>query len=185
MNKRDLRIEKTLSKLMNAFLELLEVELLSKITINNICHLANVHRSTFYKHFKDKFDLLHYTCVVTTEPFFELDFTTRLESPFMSIEKTFTCQMIKVLKLQKEDPLFYDVILPLFSQVFSKEVHKQHKEYTFEPLFPVELFSYVYASTIMTINQWRITQNLEFNPKKLDEMYQSLMNSKLLYHEDI
>ncbi|EUJ19891.1 transcriptional regulator [Listeria grandensis FSL F6-0971] len=39
---------------------MLEKEELSSITVNDICKEALVHRTTFYKHFYDKYDLLMY-----------------------------------------------------------------------------------------------------------------------------
>ncbi|AVP36389.1 TetR/AcrR family transcriptional regulator [Staphylococcus felis] len=184
MSKADLRIQKTLSKLTHAFIELLETDLLTKITINQICTRAKVHRTTFYKHFKDKYDLLQYTCNVLTRPFFDIEFDTRIETPFTSIEQTFTPQMIRVLKVQKEDPLFYDVAMTLFSQSFSDEIHSKRDELIFKEVFPIELFSYIYASTIISMNQWRIHQNLEFNAKDLDDIYQSFMNAKILKQKE-
>lgn len=47
MNERDIRVQKTNLKLSEVFLTLLEDYWLTKITINQICQRANVHRTTF------------------------------------------------------------------------------------------------------------------------------------------
>ena len=39
---------------------LLRKEAIEKITVDQICEEANVHRSTFYRYFTDKYDLLEY-----------------------------------------------------------------------------------------------------------------------------
>ncbi|AIR10968.1 TetR/AcrR family transcriptional regulator [Ligilactobacillus salivarius] len=45
----------------NSLLVLLRKEPLEKITVDQICREAGVHRSTFYRYFADKFDLLKYS----------------------------------------------------------------------------------------------------------------------------
>ncbi|MBD8839971.1 TetR/AcrR family transcriptional regulator [Paenibacillus sp. CFBP 13594] len=61
--KVDLRVTRTHKLLTMALLDLLceKGQLFSNITINEICDKAMVHRTTFYKHFKDKFALLSST----------------------------------------------------------------------------------------------------------------------------
>jgi AcrR family transcriptional regulator len=58
--KRDMRIIKTQNSLVNAFLKLLERRSFSRITVCDVCQSAMVGRSTFYAHFKDKYDLLEF-----------------------------------------------------------------------------------------------------------------------------
>ena len=61
MKKEDLRITKTKRDLRHALLELLKTNQFEKITVADICDEAMVNRMTFYKHFKDKYDLLQIT----------------------------------------------------------------------------------------------------------------------------
>lgn len=58
--KEDMRTKRTRSFLANALVSLLEKENIEKITIIDICDKAMVHRTTFYKHFNDKYDLFCY-----------------------------------------------------------------------------------------------------------------------------
>ncbi|MEK3721941.1 TetR/AcrR family transcriptional regulator [Paenibacillus sp. FSL H8-0034] len=61
MNKKtteDLRVKRTHKLLYNALLDLMENHPFDSITVKQICDLAMVHRTTFYTHFQDKFDLL-------------------------------------------------------------------------------------------------------------------------------
>ncbi len=52
--------EKRKNSLALSFQELLRSEPLEKITVEQICRKADVHRSTFYRYFQDKYDLLRY-----------------------------------------------------------------------------------------------------------------------------
>lgn len=56
----DLRIVKTHNMLITALSKLLESQNFRQITINDLCVEALISRSTFYSHFKDKYDLLRY-----------------------------------------------------------------------------------------------------------------------------
>lgn len=56
MEKRDLRIEKTYLLLHNAFTELLGEKRFEEITVNALCERAMIRRTTFYKHFADKYE---------------------------------------------------------------------------------------------------------------------------------
>ena len=54
--KMDLRIRKTYLALHSAFTQLLEERKFEDITVNELCDRAMIRRTTFYKHFADKFD---------------------------------------------------------------------------------------------------------------------------------
>ena len=52
----DLRIRKTYLSLQNAFVSLLEEKRFEELTVNELCQRAMIRRTTFYKHFADKYD---------------------------------------------------------------------------------------------------------------------------------
>ncbi|MGT2950962.1 hypothetical protein BU202_06665 [Streptococcus cuniculi] len=52
--KQDLRFQKTEKALQNAFLELLQSKEISKISVKEICSLAQVSRNAFYQHYETK-----------------------------------------------------------------------------------------------------------------------------------
>lgn len=58
--KVDLRIEKTYLALYNAFTSLLEEKHFEDITLNELCDRAMIRRTTFYKHFADKYEYLSF-----------------------------------------------------------------------------------------------------------------------------
>ena len=60
MAKEDLRVIRTRKLLSKALKDLLQEKSFDKITVNDICDKAMVHRATFYNHFIDKIDLLDY-----------------------------------------------------------------------------------------------------------------------------
>lgn len=56
----NLHKNKTKVLLSNALMELLEYKNFEQIKLNEICEKAMVHKTTFYNHFEDKYDLLNY-----------------------------------------------------------------------------------------------------------------------------
>lgn len=58
--KQDLRVEKTLSSLTDAFLALIEEKPLEKLSVTEICTLAKVSRVTYYNYFQDVFSQYDY-----------------------------------------------------------------------------------------------------------------------------
>ena len=53
----DRRIQKSKDAIQNSFFELLKEKSLNKITVAEICRMANVGRGTFYLHYMDVYDL--------------------------------------------------------------------------------------------------------------------------------
>lgn len=56
----DLRVTKTLSAILGAFDEVFSRTPYEKITVSEVCGLAQVRTNTFYRHFGGKDDLLRY-----------------------------------------------------------------------------------------------------------------------------
>ncbi|MEJ7541419.1 TetR/AcrR family transcriptional regulator [Staphylococcus intermedius] len=176
MNEKDIRVQKTNLKLSEVFLALLEDEWVTKITINQICQQANVHRTTFYKHFKDKYDLLYYVSQMALKPYFSLGLDMRLQEPFNSIDRTIDQQILKILHTQKEDPRFYQVVTKSFYDYFQQELIRYEAQLPSKFPFPIEVFSYVYAATIRSINQWCTDYEIQLDAYYRDEIFRHLMN---------
>lgn len=68
MNKNDRRAKKTEKALVQALSELLNKKQLHDITVNELVKKADLHRSTFYTHYHDIYDLYQ----KTEEAFFDM-----------------------------------------------------------------------------------------------------------------
>lgn len=69
--KEDLRIRRTHKLLTDALFSLLETTGFDDLSVVDICDRAMVHRATFYKHFKDKYDFLEYATKEKLREFYE------------------------------------------------------------------------------------------------------------------
>lgn len=56
--KSDIRTKYTQKVIRETFFELLKETPLNKITVKAICEKANINRTTFYRYYKDPFDLM-------------------------------------------------------------------------------------------------------------------------------
>ncbi len=56
--KLDARVKYTKLMIRNSFISLLKEKALAKVTVTDICNLAEINRATFYAHYKDPFDLM-------------------------------------------------------------------------------------------------------------------------------
>ena len=57
-NKNDRRIRFTRGVIRQSFLDILEEKPLGKITVKEICEMADINRTTFYAHYQDVYQLL-------------------------------------------------------------------------------------------------------------------------------
>src|SRR5690348_6972782 len=56
----DLRVRRTYKFLWEALIALMSERDFESITVTDICERAMVHRTTFYKHYEDKYGLLYH-----------------------------------------------------------------------------------------------------------------------------
>lgn len=87
MESKDIRVLKTKKSIEDAFLHLIKENSFAEITIKDICHKAMISRSTFYAHYKDKYDLL--------EHFFE-----KIISNFTALGTNYFCNKSMTLKIE-------------------------------------------------------------------------------------
>ncbi len=59
MHKQDLRVQKTIRQIDQALLSTLKKTPFERITVDMLCREAMINRSTFYRYYEDKFDMLN------------------------------------------------------------------------------------------------------------------------------
>lgn len=62
MNKNGLRTKKTREKIEEKFIQLLQEKSFLKITVQDILDAAGINRTTFYRHYQDKYELAELLC---------------------------------------------------------------------------------------------------------------------------
>lgn len=131
----DLRVRRTRKLIQQAFLELTVEEGFAALTVRDITKRAMINRSTFYRHYLDKYDLLEQYM----KELYEL--TGSLEEKTVAAEQPkqppakFSVGLVNLLQHIQEFGDFYRVMLgvkgdPLFVQRF-----RQNTEQRFRSLF--------------------------------------------------
>ena len=124
MNQNDLRVIKTKESIEKAFLELLRVKPLNKITVSELSRAARIHKSTFYLHYLDIPDLYMKTMQKTLrDPIAEADFFPYLfDDPEHFLEEMSKMVMDNLgkLKLLLQDQNRYIPLDPLLDMLREK-----------------------------------------------------------------
>ena len=103
----DLRVKRTYLLLKNALFELLAKKSFEEIKVNDLCNAAMVHRTTFYSHFSDKYELLEY-CIQDIEK----ELTDKIgNSTYSNIKEFYTNLIVNLLKYVSENKKFFKCIL--------------------------------------------------------------------------
>lgn len=163
----DLRVVKTLENIDNSLLNNLNCLSFTKITVDSLCTSAKINRSTFYKYYKDKYDLL--------DKFIEkvlLEFSSNVKTEFISappstVENlTYNIQFKKLLVLFSKNKYVYstlwnasidrDVYTEMTNIVTNNiledlnsnfKINSDKQEYT-------SLFAYLLSSNMMIVVKW-------------------------------
>ena len=148
----DLRVQRTYLLLKNALLELLAKKSFDEIKVNDICNLAMIHRTTFYSHFQDKYDLLEY-CVKNIEQ----ELTEKINTTQYSNSKEFYTNLVMSLLeyiSENKKTNLYNVDNTANENDFISEIEESEMSKTVlneENIDPKELhaFNYNYINGIM------------------------------------
>ena len=154
--KKDLRIQKTYKLLAEALIKLLQKKPFAEIRLNEICEEALVHKTTFYHHFTDKYDLLKYTITLIQK-----EMLTKLDTSSEDNLLDYYCNLAKIYMSNiKKNQQFYRSILSsegntictdLLYDMFVEDVEKRLGQVDI-PSFDIS--SYYVSGVFAVINEW-------------------------------
>ena len=142
----DRRTKYTKMVLQNSLFELLKQKSIDKITVTDICHLADINRGTFYYYYTDVFVLLNQIENELYENFL-VYFNQYLESS----ERNTYLLMIKLFEYLKQEKKIFKVF---FSQNGDKDFIKR-------------VYLTAYTSVI---EEWK-SQKTNLDPQQLDKIF--------------
>ena len=133
--KEKISTRRTYLLLSQALFSLLEENPFEKITLTQLCDASMVPRSTFYRYFEDKYDLLYYC----RQTFFE---TVRLDRDIMYLKDgkghAFVDKLISVIDQNKDsftkicrtnkNGIFMDILRNYLMQIIEQILHQLQKE---------------------------------------------------------
>lgn len=160
----DLRIVKTRENIKRAFQKLIKEKTFSKITVTNIIEESKINRSTFYKHYQDKYDLRESLIKETLEDFHNnidlslFKFRNNIRNRYPSINKSTIIKNFNYLLESKEwyltlwsrnmESYVYDDMQQILEKKFKNCVNNNEFNSKYE------LFIRMLASSSMKNIQW-------------------------------
>jgi AcrR family transcriptional regulator len=172
----DLRVRRTRKLLQQAFIELTVEKGFAALTVRDITERAMVNRSTFYRHYLGKYDLLEqYMNDIHELTENQLSSAENLESTFHEVSSG----PLNLLKHIQQFADFYRVMLgaqgdPLFAQRFRQNTEKRFRSFLTQafaepeagaPPIDLRLSCIAYAGVGATV--WWLEQEQPCSPEQL------------------
>ncbi len=147
------QIQKTKSAIYNAFIQLLQENDYSQITVQDIISLANVGRTTFYSHYESKEVLLKELCEELFHHLFKQKSNVTLKEYLIHILKHFEQNINSIATLLlSNDPYF---LLRFKSELVHDVYPKLRQDYIVSKQLSEEfIMQFVLSSFIETVKWW-------------------------------
>lgn len=122
VKKTDRRVQKTKAALYDALIQLIHTQSVMEVSVSNLCKLANVNRSSFYKYYNTPSDILHERETQIFQNFYE----RWQKGNARSVRDAILHQLYEVQKEQEFCRLMFGPHgLPGFLENFTMNIEKQ------------------------------------------------------------
>lgn len=184
--KTDLRVIKTRANIKNTFIELLSKKALNEITIQNILDQALINRSTFYKHYSDKYELaeqlideiMKKAIVFINERFSDMKddelFSIIYKTYEYAYEKKKTILALWKIRTDKLHP--YEDLQSLLKR-YCMQYLTTHNSIKDSSL--LDYYSTLYASLVLTTIKWILESGNESDIAKIIEQLKYTLGERL------
>ncbi|MFD0672877.1 TetR/AcrR family transcriptional regulator [Cohnella sp. GCM10027633] len=181
--KTDMRVMRTRKLLWNALLDLLEAREFDSLTVQEICDAAMVHRTTFYKHFEDKFALLSYGLAKMDELFAGTSYEERIFHPMRLMMRFADAKEFRVLaKAAGESSFLNEMLTKHGAEALKRDMLRaQANGMNFK--VPVEMMAAFYSGAASGLCTWWMNDGARIPPEQIDD-YLGLMINRNLFLPD-
>ena len=175
--REDARIRRTYRLLLGALTELLAEKPFDDIRVTDLCERADIHRSTFYDHFEDKFHLLTFAIQELMDILVSFVPTTTREIYEYSIRRVFKY----FLKNQKMYTLLFldpkNVSAKnLFRRTFIRASDQLLKRsFPAVPTADLAMYSRHFIGGLLTVADWWLENDCETSPERMAEQFVRLI----------
>lgn len=181
IEKTDRRVKYTKMVIRQALLELMKSCPINKITVTEICELADINRGTFYSHYTDPYDLLNQI---------ENELFKKIEEALTSIKpETMATLLSKIFELIAANG---DLCKILFSEYGDKDfinrivyiAHNKCLEEWSSAKKPVDakqldlIFAFTAKGCVGVIEKW-VSGGLKQSPKEIADFVEKINNNGL------
>ena len=163
----DLRVKLSRQLLKNALLEILEEKPLGKVTIKEICEKAEINRTTFYKHYKDEYDLYNdlendFLDLISKE-------VSQTGNEIISLLNSFkgNKKLTRVILLNPADP---DIMKKVFDRIAFK--------INFEGKYSKQITEFSFSGIAQLIVNW-VGNKYDMSVEEMNELIQVIFDQLL------
>ncbi len=183
--KVDRRVQRTRELLSLALMNLIVEQGYESITVQNIIDRANLGRSTFYAHYRDKEDLLMSGLEEVVHNLMRGMEATAGETQGIATTRRILSALPMFTHAQEQYELHkaiiagrgVDVILKTIQRHLSLHLEEeliQHLPAGHTPTIPLNVVATYLAGTLLNLLIWWLEQNLPYSPQRMDEIFQEL-----------
>ncbi len=183
--KDDRRSNRTRRALREALIELILEKRYDAITVQNVLDRANVGRSTFYAHYRDKEDLFLSDWEGLLDWFVRhIKWENINEGQMVPVRelfghvKEFHHFYVALVRSRKTNWLFKTGLSFLTNRI-ENALTSLPADYQIQGAVPLPLLSNYIASEILALLRWWLDHNLQYSPERMDEIFHELIRPSL------
>lgn len=182
--KSDLRIIRTHKSLTEAFLQLMSEKQFENITVNELCDRAMIRRTTFYKHFADKYEFFRFFVEQLQADF---DTKSAASAKYQNPQVFFTSIMCHLLDFLREHKNLVHMILssnllPTLLNILSesiifditKKIKAGAQQGVAIPASP-EVMASFYTGALIHTAKWWLMQKKQLSEEKLIQEVEKIL----------
>jgi AcrR family transcriptional regulator len=168
----DLRVRRTYKFLWDALMALMIERDFESITVTDICQRAMVHRTTFYKHYEDKYGLLFHGIQDELRALFEaVDKHGEMEK-----EADNQARLIAVLEHVRQRESFYRLMLigdgfskfsNLLRNAVAERLERNLRHEGQQLSVPITLHAQIAAASIVRMIAWWLENDCPYTPAEM------------------
>jgi AcrR family transcriptional regulator len=176
MDKQDRRVKRTQNLLAKALIALTLEQGYDAITIRDITQRADVGYATFFRHYRDKDELLQDVLEVVLEELMHVFFASSYQGDpavdglllFRYVQQH--SEVIRVLLSSRGSSSLIQRIIEAVSQdVLSRHTLVEGG------VVPTEIAAYHLITSSITLVQWWLEHDMPYTPERMGEIYQELI----------
>ncbi len=182
--RKDRRVERTQKLLQEALLTLIVEKGYEKVTVQDILDRANLGRSTFYTHYRDK-DALLLRGFDHLQAMLEEQHRSLLSSRTAGKDADLNLSLELFRHAQENHRLYKAMVGKRSGQMVMKNAHKfladlmrKHLATVVKPgkktATPVEVGIHWIVSSFLSLLTWWLDNNLPYSPEEMDRIFRKL-----------
>lgn len=165
----DKRIRRTHRLLREALIELITEQGYDSLRVEDILQRADIGRTTFYTHFKDKRALLQHIADVFDSRYQD-DLAKRFldedgQIPLVAVQKVFesferNAPFFGMVLESRDVPILYERVTHAFHDLFARLLREQTERLQLDPTVPLPILTEFYVGALFALGKWWLSNGM-------------------------